>query len=407
MITYGSIVPLIGGESLGIASALNGQHPEWVLSYSDFEQNDAHYLNYLNKKGWKGDYVKLDETPKYKAKKVDVVNTVCPCAGLSSLSPASSGTNPTNNWMYESAEYVLGNIKPKVFWGENAPRLAQSTGIPVVKKLREIGKKHGYVLSIYKTKSKVQGYSQIRDRTFYFFWQGNKAPLFDYIHRPHQRIEDLILSVKNKKGDPMSECYNKNIPSEDTVYGWILEQHGMTHKEFIENLEQSNINLFSILDTMGDTKFEAWDNIIADLEKRDDAGAVRWHRVLKRMADKEKAGGNTMRRTIVLPKDYIGAFVGHLPGCLLHPVEDRFLTYREMLSIMYLPEDFELLNPKKQVNHICQNVPVKTARDMMEQIKLYFNNQLDLIETDYLLQDNKRKVYEYEKKGLQLDEFMV
>ena len=407
MITYGSIVPLIGGESLGIASALNGQHPEWVLSYSDFEANDEHYLNYLGKKGWKGDYIKLDENPKYKAKKVDVVNTVCPCAGLSSLSPASSGTNPTNNWMYESAEYVLGNIKPKVFWGENAPRLAQSTGVPVVKKLREIGKKHGYVLSIYKTKSKVQGYSQIRDRTFYFFWQGNKAPLFDYIHRPHQRIEDLIISVKNKKGDPMSECYNKNIPSEDTVYGWILQQHGMTHKEFIENLEQSNINLFSILDIMGDTKFEAWDNIIADLEKRDDPGAVRWHRVLKRMADKEKAGGNTMRRTIVLPKDYIGAFVGHLPGCLLHPVEDRFLTYREMLSIMYLPEDFELLNPKKQVNHICQNVPVKTARDMMEQIKLYFDNKLDLIETDYLLQDNKRKVYEYEKNGLQLDEFMV
>ena len=406
-ISYGSIVPLIGGESIGISEALGKQHPEWVLSYSDFQANDAHYLNYLNKKGWQGDYVLLDENPKYKAKKVDVVNTVCPCAGLSSLSPASSGDNPTNNWMYESAEYVLGNIKPKVFWGENAPRLAQSTGVPVVKKLREIGKKHGYTLSIYKTKSKIQGYSQIRDRTFYFFWQGTKVPLFNYIHRPHQRIEDLLKSVKNKKGDPMSECHNKNKPSDDTVYAWILDQHGMNHKEFVESLQQSNVNLYTILDTMGKTKFEAWDNIIADLEKRDDDGAKRWHRVLKRMSDKEKAGGHTMRRTITLPVDYIGAFVGHLPSCLVHPVEDRYLTYREMLSIMYLPQDFELLNARSSYNHICQNVPVKTAQDMMEQIKLYFDGRLDLIETDYLLQDNKRKVYEYEKSHLQLDEFMV
>ena len=91
----------------------------------------------------------------------------------------------------------------------------------------------------------------------------------------------------------------------------------------------------------------------------------------------------------------------------MHPQEDRYLTYREMLSIMYLPADFELLNARGSYNHICQNVPLKTAQDMMEQIMLYFDNRLDLIDTDYLLQDNKRKVYEYEKNHLQLDEFMV
>lgn len=406
-LSYGTIVPLIGGESIGISESLGKQHPEWVLSYSDFQANDAHYLNYLNKKGWQGDYVLLDENPKYKAKKVDVVNTVCPCAGLSSLSTTSSGNSPVNNWMYESAEYVLGNIKPQVFWGENAPRLAQSTGIPVVKKLREIGKKHGYTLSIYKTKSKIQGYSQIRDRTFYFFWKGNKTPLFNYIHRPHQRIEDLLKSVKNRKGDPMSEVYNERKPSDDTLYAWILDQHGMNHKEFMESLELPNENLYQVLDRMGSTKYEAWDKAVEDFSKRDDDGSIRWHRILKRMSEKEKAGGGVMRRCMTLPNDYIGAFVGHLPGCLVHPVEDRFLTYREMLSIMYLPEDFELLNPKRQVNHICQNVPVKTAKDMMDQIKLYFDNRLDLIDTEYLLQDNKRKVYEYEKNHLQLDEFMV
>ena len=406
-ITYGSIVPLIGGESLGISEALGNQDPEWVLSYSAFANNDEHYINHLTKKGWKGDYVHLDENPTYKAKKVDVVNTVCPCAGLSSLSVSSSGDSEINNWMYESAEHVLSNIKPKVFWGENAPRLAAKTGIPVVKKLREIGEKHGYSLSIYKTKSKIQGFSQIRDRTFYFFWEGNSVPLFEYIHRPHIKIEDLLKSVVNKEGDPMSEVHNKNKPSDDPVYKWILEQHKMTHAEFVEYWPKGNTNLYTILDTMGSTRFEAWDKLIADLEGTEDDKGIRWLRVLKRMTEKEKAGGGCMRRTITLPVDYIGAFVGHLPGLLTHPVEDRFLTYREMMSIMYLPKDFEMISPKKQVNHICQNVPLKTAQDMMEQILLHFNNKLDVIETKYLLQDNKAMKYDYEKSSLQLDEFMI
>ena len=53
-LSYGTIVPLIGGESLGISESLGNQHPEWVLSYSDFQANDEHYVNYITKKGWKG-----------------------------------------------------------------------------------------------------------------------------------------------------------------------------------------------------------------------------------------------------------------------------------------------------------------------------------------------------------------
>ena len=74
---------------------------------------------------------------------------------------------------------------------------------------------------------------------------------------------------------------------------------------------------------------------------------------------------------------------------------------------MYLPEDFELLHPKKFQNHICQNVPVKTAEDMMEQVIKFCNNRLDLIDTDYILQDNKRKCHEYAENSLQLDQFMI
>ena len=41
-----------------------------------------------------------------------------------------------NQWMFKSADYVLGTIKPKVFWGENAPGLFTNMGDGVVKELR-------------------------------------------------------------------------------------------------------------------------------------------------------------------------------------------------------------------------------------------------------------------------------
>jgi hypothetical protein len=84
---------------------------------------------------------------------------------------------------------------------------------------------------------------------------------------------------------------------------------------------------------------------------------------------------------------------------LTHPDEDRYINYREAMTIMGLPDDFELLHPKKNSNHICQNVPVQTARDIASEIKVcletpdqrewtssghlfqYNNNQTHMIET--------------------------
>jgi site-specific DNA-cytosine methylase len=414
---YSSIIPLIGGESIAVMNKLNGQMPEEVLSYTGFVDNDSHYINYLRDKGWEGKYTLLDEKSNHKPKKVDIVNTVCPCAGLSSLSQHTVRNEGHNDWMFESAHYVLGKIQPRVFWGENAPRLAMEPGKEVVAKLRDIGKEYGYTFSIYKTKSLVQGYSQIRDRTFYFFWKGDQTPLLDYIHRPHELIEDTISNVVNKKDDPMSVVPNQKKPSDDPVYKYFLNKTGMTHAEFVAALPGPNMNLFDYMDYIGgETKcvgpntgktYAGWLEVLEHLKGNDDEHSARWAKSIERMVAKQKAGGSVMRKSTTFPKGHIGAFVGHYPSMLTHPVEDRYLTYREMLSIMYLPEDFELLHPKKFQNHICQNVPVKTAEDMMEQVIKFCNNRLDLIDTDYILQDNKRKCHEYAENSLQLDQFMV
>ena len=204
--TYASIVPLIGGETIAMENVF-GKRPEHIMSYSGFQTNEEHLLNHYNNEV---PYHILDEgNPK--PSKVNVVNTVCPCAGLSSLSPQASSENHNNDWMKKSTDYVLSTMQPDVLWGENAPRLASKMGKPVVAELRRMADKYGYTFSIYQTKSILHGLSQVRDRTFYFFWKGDKVPVIDWIEEPHEKIEDAIRNVKLCPGDPMSNILTLSL----------------------------------------------------------------------------------------------------------------------------------------------------------------------------------------------------
>ena len=101
-----------------------------------------------------------------------------------------------------------------------------------------------------------------------------------------------------------------------------------------------------------------------------------------------------MRKLVEIPKDSIGAFVGHLPTQLTHPDEDRFLSIRECMNIMKMPKDFNLQGGLKNLNMICQNVPVTTATDMAEGVKQYLLGNLDTVSTDFLVQDNRNRTHE-------------
>src|SRR5208282_4365218 len=101
-----------------------------------------------------------------------------------------------------------------------------------------------------------------------------------------------------------------------------------------------------------------------------------------RMSEKLKSGGRIMRRGVEVPKGYIGSFVSNKPTAITHPVQDRFLSYRECMTIMGLPSDFELLSPKKNLNHVCQNVPLQTARTMGYEVKAALEGQRQWVTTN-------------------------
>lgn len=392
---HASIVPLIGGETLGAVNAY-GKRPEYFLSYSPFKNNDQHILNYYENEI---PYYLLDEETPKDLPWVDVIHTVCPCAGLSMLSHSYSSDSDTNKWMYETAKYVLGERKPTVFWGENAPALANKIGEPVRKRLYNIGKENGYSMSIFVTRSMLHGLPQVRNRSFYFFWKDDKVPLFDYFDKPHKKIQDVILDVK---ANSLMEPINKKKPTDDPYYQFILEEihGGITHREFFDQLDQikSPHDVSMYIESKGYTYIQ-----IAEWMKA--KGYEKEVERCKRRDAKLRAGGNIMRRGTMIPKDYIGAFVGHYPMMLAHPHEDRYITYREGLSIMGMPEDFELLEPKKNYNHMCQNVPVRTATDMATQVKKYLDNELYMVDADFIIQNNVRKQYEADVRRATVDQF--
>ena len=392
-ITYASIVPLIGGENLGIMGAMNNQLPEYILSYTPFAKNDSHFISYLREKyKWEGDYVFLDAegNESYKpTKKVNVVNTVCPCAGLSSLSVTSSADSEMNEWMYKTAEYVLGTIGPDMFWGENAPRLFTNAGKKVADRLYNIGRENGYTLNLYYTESRLHGIAQKRPRTFYFFTKGEKTPIFKYFRREMQPADD-ILQMATNANDPMNVCVNKKNPTDNPWVAYCMHKAGAkTLMEYHDKLEKST-NCIVTSDKISDSLNEVADWM--DAQGFDEKYGKRARAMQQKLDD----GKGYWAHGVTMPKGEIPSLIGALPSEMINPYTGNYLSIRDCLRIMKMPEDFNLLGekPENSVNHICQNVPVTTAGDMMTNVVEYFNGECDMVDATYVKQSNAAMKHE-------------
>lgn len=388
-ITYSAIVPLIGGEPLGASAALGGQHPEQVFSYKPFTNNDRHYINYLRENGWQGDYIHLDaddiNEESKSGKTVDAVLSVCPCAGLSSFSTSSSADSATNEWLYKTAEHVLGNMKPRIFWGENAPRLSHDSGKKVADKLYEIGKKHGYSLTLYYTESRLHGLAQIRPRTFYFFTATPRAHVFPTWKRTAPDLQE-ILTREISEDDPMNVLCSEADPKDNA---WVAYNMAMTGSKTLLELQSHftkttyliahadgayGKNLLDVAAWMEANGFSHIASRARNMQAKLDIGKGYW------------AHGVTMPVGNVMP-----ALIGPIPFWMINPYRDSYLRIRDCLRLMGMPDDFNLAGekPARDINHICQSVPVTTAADMMTGVIAFLNGETAEGPSSYIKQNNK------------------
>jgi site-specific DNA-cytosine methylase len=390
-ITYASIIPLIGGETIGCMTALNGQPPEYILSYTPFAGHDRLLLEYLRTtKNWKGEYINIDQSPDHSPKSVDFVQSVCPCAGLSSLSTTSSGDSAVNEWLYTSARYVLGNVKPTVFWGENAPRLYSPMGRKVADTLFKIGKENGYTFSIYYTESRLHGLSQKRPRTFYFFTKrdDNKVPLIPRFKRDPEPIQN-IFAIPVAAEDPMNLVGNKTDPMDDPWIRYCMAKVGVkTLPEYFAQMTESEPMIYQ-------TQFLSNDfDGVSDWFKAN--GLEKHAHKVDHMHAKVKQNMGYWGHGTTIGKGVIPSLVAHLPTSLVDAERGRFMTMRDCLRIMKMPDDFVIRpegdeSPLRHMNKICQSVAVTTAADMADFVVKYCTDpdSIECVNGSYVRQNNR------------------
>ena len=394
---YITFIPLIGGMAIANAKAV-GHKPEFVLSYAAFGKNESNLKNYWPDVDWHlldaetNDLVEEDFNPDYSD--IDFVSSVCPCAGMSGLNTANrSADNATNNWLYKSAEYILGTIKPKVYFGENAPGLYSDQNVKVLNRLRDYGKKYGYAFTIYKTDTYRHGIPQHRFRTFFFFWKGDNCPQMDWYNNPDPKpFEEWILD-KNV-GTQTTQLKDYKTTELYPEMKWIVETRcNGSYQEYVKLFHKlceehslrspyDYIEYYNLWQEYRDWLVQqpGHDKPMHGQGNRTPLYYIdyRWNKV--------KQGLGYFAIQPIVYKGAANAIISKNMWWTLHPTEDRYLSTREIMSLMGLPSDFELVTNNLQ--QVTQNVPVCTAKDMTDQVIKFINNELPMTNYHFIKQNN-------------------
>jgi site-specific DNA-cytosine methylase len=358
-----STVPLIGGFTLGAKKAY-GNDPEYILSYKPFAKNDQHIRNYFPNVPYKvveDGYEDLDRS------NIDVVNTLCPCAGLSQFNSGNRGADaPQNDWMYKTAELMLEKWKPKVMIGENAPGLFTKTGAPVADKLYKIAEDNGYSMSLIKTNTKYHGIPQNRPRSFYFFWKSDTAPVIEKWIPNTPTLENYLDQIP-AWASQQTEWINKKLNSSDSLIQYHLK----------ENRELPN-STTALIDFYEDKM----DDIIQYMYQAGDEQYLKRAEFAKMKLD---MGKNFWSFGPFVMKGQINTLyaVALNNGYLIE--KGRGLSVRDAMHLMGIPHDFVF--DGLDYNHICQNVPTCTAEFMSIQAKKFVNGEMELSNEKFLRQD--------------------
>lgn len=388
-ITWAPIIPLIGGQMLGAEKAF-GKPPEAIYSYEDFGANDSHYVNYQNNvKGRNIPYVMIPES---KSTHINVISGTPPCAALSQLNTGKTeeakGANcAKNEWMYEVFEEGITRFSAKAVVVENAPALFTNKGRAVADNLFDICQKYGYSLSLYKTSTKYHGIPQARDRTFAIGWKSEVAPIMSWYKRPrknfHEHLEELDHNTLQ-----MDLIINPKLDDEP-YYQFIKSRTNEDPRKII--MESGNITAFNYINRSG---------LLQEAnEWMHKVGHERGIKVSGHAIKKFSAGKGIWDSSTHVFGDCMNAVIGRNLADTIHPKFDRSLTVREALHMMGFPHDFELVGGLPKINHIAQNVPVPTSRDIHTEIGKFVRGELPMSDTNYLRQDNHNEKTWADPKG--------
>lgn len=350
-LTFSSIVPLIGGMTLGAMDALS-RDPEWIASYKAFAYNDSQLLQNINPDI---PYIVMDDPEsnigRVLANPVDIVTALTPCSALSMANcSANRGMGTASvNWTFLAAEFILSTMKPRAMIGENAPNLFTKAGTEVRNEINKIALKHGYTMQMIKTCTSLHGVPQKRSRSFFILWQGSDAYELDSISvKPHPTTLEWIRDV------PLSGIPIRNFKEgEYDAMMWLMDILGLTFDELYKgkNTYSSMQQLHSNPSLMPE-----FEKMFGQYEK-----PAKWIHYVKASWNR---GSGFFDNSIRVMTNLSRALMWKNAFNMVHPDGNRFLDQAELLKLMGFDPTFKITHTNKPFdgfNTIFQNVPRTTA----------------------------------------------
>jgi site-specific DNA-cytosine methylase len=391
-IKHASIIPLIGGFPIA-ATNIIGKPPEAIFSFTPFEGNDKLYLRYLAKKGIFPPYFQIDKLEEenkirdlqHLVGKLDIINGTPPCAGLSmsgNLAKGARSTSPVNDWMYKSADFVMGTLRPEVYMFENAPTLYTGIGEYVRNQLMEKARYHGYAGTFYRTDTLLHGIPQRRPRTYVVFVKGKYAPIMEYYHKDSPSVAEYLKSIPEWAS--MQDVYATKEPFIND-----FEIVKFSKKKFGENWRQAyldtkeHLTSYDFLNRNG--LIEEYRDYVYSLPDAHPNSKKDIDHVIKKLG----MGKNfrLSHRVLCIDKHHIYAVVGEMMERNVHPTEDRRMNIREYMHMMGMPHDFDLTGPK-EYSILPQNCPVTTNEDITREAVAIINGERKFSNHRFEMQNN-------------------
>lgn len=394
-IKWAAVQPLIGGMAIGFMQA-TGRKPEFIVSQQGFQKNEEHLRQYWPDVPYfivDGNYDFIDESEKVLFEKlnkdIDIVMGVPICSGLSQLNCGGQtnaakkrGSDAAQNQnMYDITKFTLEKIKPKVLCCENAPGLYTNLGVGVRKNLTEMAESYGKAITFYKTNTVHHGIPQNRPRTFFYIWSADSAPVLDWYDLPHKELTDFLADIpkdlSHQNYDEARRCVEK-----DFSYMFCKKELGPNFRDRMYDLKcRTGLHYITLTP-------EHIERAIAFAKELGDDKAVK---LVEHAKYKLSIGKGYWDWSIhVFEKGIVNAVIGRNMANGLHPFEDRYLTIREYMCLMGMPQDFNLIDDKFR-HHITQNVPVCTAKAMGEECIKFVKGKLSSSGLKVVCQDNTKK----------------
>lgn len=391
MITITNFIPLLGSfylaqEDHNIKTNLikDSLLNKYTFSFDIFKKNEYHLTFNRNVKIEYFDS-SLSEDPESYVKylkiikernisSTDLMLSIPPCGGLSYLNRSNRSSNSkTNRFIYECVKWYLAQDN-NILIMENAPGIITKEGLIILKNIENLIIKHKslneYKLNIIKVNTINYGLPQFRTRSFIILSRNKQNFKLKNYNRPIVYIEDFLKDLYIADNDIDNIIYN------NTYVRSLLDY--VVGLKIIDKIKEDN----------KDKKFysvNTWKYLLKEFDLNNNI--FKNNNLLKEKAlfikNKLDKNLNFWDISPSVIKGKINAITGKSIYNTINPLSYpyRIFNVRELMCLMGIPNDFYLLDPLKNINHLCQSVPINTANvairwgiDILNKDIYYYNN---------------------------------